>query len=90
VLTASARRRALSPIGTGAGSECAERHPTDAKGKTVTNTIEERGTYVARPQHPHNGYYAGDFSSTPFRPTDLDLLLNLSSRSHSSSRRNPS
>jgi hypothetical protein len=56
----------------------------------VTNTIEERGTYVARPQHPHNGYYAGDFSSTPFRPTDLDLLLNLSSRSHSSSRRNPS
>jgi hypothetical protein len=64
--------------------------PTDPEGKAVTNTIEERGTYVARPQHPHNGYYAGDFSSTPFRRPDLNLLLNLSSRSHSSSRRNPS
>lgn len=41
--------------------------PTDAKGKTVTNTIEERGIYVARPQHPHNGYYAGDFSGQPLR-----------------------
>ena len=56
----------------------------------MNNTIEERGTYVARPQHPHNGYYAGDFSSTPFRPADLNLLLSLSSRSHSTSRSNPS
>ena len=23
---------------------------------------EERGTYVRSPHHPHNGYYAGDFS----------------------------
>lgn len=27
---------------------------------------EESGTYVAsRPRHPHNGYYAGDFSGAP-------------------------
>ncbi len=64
--------------------------PTDLEGKAMNNTIEERGTYVARPQHPHNGYYAGDFSSTPFRPADLNLLLSLSSRSHSTSRSNPS
>lgn len=25
---------------------------------------EERGTYVGSP-HPHNGYYAGDFSRFP-------------------------
>jgi hypothetical protein len=25
---------------------------------------EESGTYIARPRHPHNGYYAGDFSRT--------------------------
>jgi hypothetical protein len=25
---------------------------------------EESGTYTARMQHPHNGYYAGDFSQT--------------------------
>jgi hypothetical protein len=24
---------------------------------------EEAGTYTARFRHPHNGYYAGDFSS---------------------------
>ena len=29
---------------------------------------EESGTYTARPEHPHNGYYAGDFSDQPFRP----------------------
>ena len=27
---------------------------------------EERGTYVGSPCHPHNGYYAGDFSRRPF------------------------
>lgn len=27
---------------------------------------EERGIYVRSP-HPHNGYYAGDFSSQPIR-----------------------
>jgi hypothetical protein len=33
---------------------------------------EERGTYLRSP-HPHNGYYAGDFSrldlGSPFRAT---------------------
>ena len=28
---------------------------------------EESGTYYARPRHPHNGYYAGDFSGQPLR-----------------------
>jgi hypothetical protein len=26
---------------------------------------QESGTYTARFRHPHNGYYAGDFSQTP-------------------------
>jgi hypothetical protein len=34
---------------------------------------EERGTYRRSPHHPHNGYYAGDFSrldlTLPFRAT---------------------
>jgi hypothetical protein len=38
---------------------------------------EESGTFVARPQHAHNGYYAGDFSTVPFREPDLRFLLNL-------------
>jgi hypothetical protein len=25
---------------------------------------EETGSYAARVRHPHNGYYAGDFSQT--------------------------
>ena len=29
---------------------------------------EESGTYTAPFQHPHNGYYAGDFSEAPVRP----------------------
>ena len=29
---------------------------------------EETGTYTARFRHPHNGYYAGDFSEAPVRP----------------------
>ena len=28
---------------------------------------EESGTYYTRPRHPHNGYYAGDFSGQPLR-----------------------
>jgi len=24
---------------------------------------EERGTYLGSPTHPHNGYWAGDFST---------------------------
>jgi hypothetical protein len=36
---------------------------------------EESGTFVPRPQHPHNGYYAGDFSAVPFHQPDLHVLL---------------
>ncbi|HET7736879.1 MAG TPA: hypothetical protein VFK52_12950 [Nocardioidaceae bacterium] len=32
---------------------------------------EESGTYQARQSHPHNGYYAGDFSGRPVRPMPL-------------------
>lgn len=28
-------------------------------------TEEERGVYRGSPVHPHNGYWAGDFSSSP-------------------------
>ena len=28
------------------------------------NIEQESGTYTARFRHPHNGYYAGDFSQT--------------------------
>ena len=40
---------------------------------------EESGTYVApRPRHPHNGYYAGDFSGTPMlTPAQLAALTKL-------------
>jgi hypothetical protein len=31
---------------------------------------EESGTYTGT-WHPHNGYYAGDFSDQPVRPLDL-------------------
>lgn len=37
---------------------------------------EESGTYTAR-AHPHNGYYAGDFSSQPVAPmpwTELTVV----------------
>jgi len=33
---------------------------------------DEHGTYVGTARHPHNGYYAGDFSSRSYprtRPT---------------------
>ena len=36
---------------------------------------EESGTYTPRRVHPHNGYYAGDFSSVPFKQPDLRALL---------------
>jgi hypothetical protein len=38
---------------------------------------EESGTYTARSAHPHNGYYAGDFSSVAFKQPDLRSLLAL-------------
>ena len=28
----------------------------------------EQGTYVGGVEHPHNGYYAGDFSQVPVCP----------------------
>ncbi len=36
---------------------------------------EESGVFTGRP-HPHNGYYAGDFSVVPFEQPDLHQLLN--------------
>ena len=39
--------------------------------------ILESGTEILRPAHPHNGYYAGDFSSVPFHEPDLRFLLAL-------------
>jgi hypothetical protein len=44
----------------------------------ATLTIEEeRGTYVeTRHQHPHKGYYAGDFSQVPVQePASDDFYL---------------
>jgi hypothetical protein len=32
---------------------------------------EESGTYPARFSHPHNGYYAGDFSQTSRSGSEL-------------------
>jgi hypothetical protein len=36
---------------------------------------EESGTYHPRTAHPHNGYYAGDFSSTAYKQLDPRTLL---------------
>jgi hypothetical protein len=36
---------------------------------------EESGTDTARPRHPHNGYYAGDFSGRPLTVPDLRLIV---------------
>ncbi len=40
--------------------------------------IIESGTYTARRVHPHNGYYAGDFSTVPFKQPDLRALSHVS------------
>jgi hypothetical protein len=32
---------------------------------------EDSGTLVPRAPHPHNGYYAGDFSAVPFEQLNL-------------------
>jgi hypothetical protein len=46
-----------------------------AKGKTMDRIIEEEsGTYTPRSVHPHNGYFAGDFSAVPFKYPDLRAL----------------
>jgi hypothetical protein len=39
--------------------------------------IVESGTEILRPAHPHNGYYAGDFSAVPLEQPDLHALLQL-------------
>ncbi len=36
---------------------------------------EESGTFAPQARHPHNGYYAGDFSAVPFQQPDLTFLL---------------
>ena len=36
---------------------------------------EESGTYTGAPRHPHNGYYAGDFSNVPLTVPELRLVL---------------
>lgn len=36
---------------------------------------EESGTYTPRTAHPHNGYYAGDFSSAAYQQLDPRTLL---------------
>ena len=32
---------------------------------------EESGTYTPRSRHPHNGYFAGDFSQMPWTGSEL-------------------
>jgi hypothetical protein len=49
---------------------------------------EESGTYTPRSAHPHNGYYAGDFSSIEFTQPDLRTLLALTRRTTGLSARN--
>jgi hypothetical protein len=36
---------------------------------------EERGTYVGNIRHPHNGYYAGDFTTQPSLPDAFQRAL---------------
>jgi hypothetical protein len=38
---------------------------------------QESGTFVSRQHHPHNGYYAGDFSAVPFQSDDVRFLLTM-------------
>ena len=39
---------------------------------------EERGTYIRSPYHPHNGYYAGEFSrEQASRPLASSRVLTL-------------
>ena len=48
---------------------------------------EEIGTYTPRSAHPHNGYYAGDFSSAAFRQLDPRTLLAMTRQATESSPR---
>jgi hypothetical protein len=52
------------------------------------NWIDEEvsGSYTPRTAHPHNGYYAGDFSRAPFNQPDVGALLTLTRTAPSSPR----
>jgi hypothetical protein len=55
---------------------CAGAIGNAARGKAMDRIIEEeRGTYTPRSVHPHNGYYAGDFSSIPFKQPELHRVV---------------
>ena len=41
------------------------------------NIEEASGTYTPRSTHPHNGYYAGDFSAVTFKQSDLRTMIAL-------------
>jgi hypothetical protein len=57
----------------------ASRKPTqEARGAAMKHIVEEEsGTYVRQIRHPHNGYFAGDFSTVPFEQPDLHFLHTL-------------
>jgi hypothetical protein len=38
---------------------------------------EETGTYVSARQHPHHGYYAGDFSQNAWQPDAWRALMDI-------------
>jgi len=40
----------------------------------------ESGTYTPGSVHPHNGYYAGDFSSAPFKQPGSSTMVATSGR----------
>lgn len=42
---------------------------------TSTFIEEETGTFVRTQQHPHNGYYAGDFSGRASQPDGFQRAL---------------
>ncbi|WP_167288745.1 hypothetical protein [Nocardioides seonyuensis] len=46
---------------------------------STSRTIEhEQGTYVPRPRHLHNGYYAGDFRhARPTSPETLQMIMDM-------------
>ena len=50
------------------------------------NIEEDSGTYTPRSAHPHNGYYAGDFSSVTSKQSDLRTLLALTQAATGHSR----
>ena len=46
---------------------------------TTSLVSGESGTFRGRRDHPHDGYYAGDFSDRPFSP--LQAMTSLPTRS---------